>query len=69
MQSLQQIGATARDIISTLQAMKEAGVLEADLRVMWDWPFRRRSFARFAVGQRFGNLPTRLLRPGKEHLL
>lgn len=33
-QSLQQIGATARDIISILQAMKEAGALEADLEVM-----------------------------------
>lgn len=33
-QSLQQIGATARDIISILQAMKQAGALEADLEVM-----------------------------------
>jgi flagellar P-ring protein precursor FlgI len=33
-QSLQQIGATSRDIISILQAMKEAGALEADLEVM-----------------------------------
>ena len=33
-QSLQQIGATARDIISILQAMKEAGALEAELEVM-----------------------------------
>jgi len=33
-QSLQQIGATARDIISILQAMKAAGALEADLEVM-----------------------------------
>jgi flagellar P-ring protein precursor FlgI len=33
-QNLQQIGATARDIISILQAMKEAGALEADLEVM-----------------------------------
>lgn len=33
-QSLQEIGATARDIISILQAMKEAGALEADLEVM-----------------------------------
>ena len=32
-QNLQQIGATARDIISILQAMKEAGALEADLEV------------------------------------
>lgn len=31
---LQQIGATARDIISILQAMKEAGALEADLEVL-----------------------------------
>lgn len=33
-QSLQQIGATARDIISILQTMKAAGALEADLEVM-----------------------------------
>jgi len=33
-QSLQQIGATARDIISILQAMKEAQALEAELEVM-----------------------------------
>ena len=33
-QSLQQIGATARDIISILQAMKEAGALESELEVM-----------------------------------
>ena len=33
-QNLQQIGATARDVISILQAMKEAGALEADLEVM-----------------------------------
>ncbi len=33
-QSLQQIGATARDIISILQGMKQAGALEADLEVM-----------------------------------
>jgi flagellar P-ring protein precursor FlgI len=33
-ENLQQIGATARDIISILQAMKEAGALEADLEVM-----------------------------------
>jgi flagellar P-ring protein FlgI len=33
-QSLQQIGATAHDIISILQAMKQAGALEADLEVM-----------------------------------
>ena len=33
-QNLQQIGATARDIISILQAMKEAGALEAELEVM-----------------------------------
>lgn len=32
-QNLQQIGATARDIISILQAMKEAGALEGDLEV------------------------------------
>ena len=30
-QELQQIGATARDVISILQGMKEAGALEADL--------------------------------------
>ena len=33
-ENLQQIGATARDIISILQAMKEAGALEAELEVM-----------------------------------
>lgn len=33
-QNLQQIGATARDIISILQAMKQAGALEADLEVL-----------------------------------
>ncbi|RXS95782.1 flagellar basal body P-ring protein FlgI [Silvibacterium dinghuense] len=33
-QNLQSIGATARDIISILQAMKEAGALEAELEVM-----------------------------------
>jgi len=33
-ENLQQIGATARDIISILQAMKEAGALEADLEVL-----------------------------------
>jgi flagellar P-ring protein precursor FlgI len=33
-QNLQQIGATARDIISILQAMKQAGALEAELEVM-----------------------------------
>lgn len=33
-QNLQQIGATSRDIISILQAMKQAGALEADLVVM-----------------------------------
>lgn len=33
-QSLQQIGATARDVISILQAMKEAGALEAELEVL-----------------------------------
>lgn len=33
-QSLQEIGATARDIISILQAMKQAGALEAELEVM-----------------------------------
>lgn len=33
-QSLQQIGATSHDIISILQAMKQAGALEADLEVM-----------------------------------
>ena len=32
-QKLQEIGATARDVISILQAMKEAGALEADLEV------------------------------------
>jgi flagellar P-ring protein precursor FlgI len=33
-ENLQQIGATARDIISILQAMKEAGALEAELEVV-----------------------------------
>jgi flagellar P-ring protein precursor FlgI len=33
-QNLQQIGASARDIISILQAMKEAGALEAELEVL-----------------------------------
>jgi len=33
-QELQQIGATARDVISILQGMKEAGALEADLEVV-----------------------------------
>jgi flagellar P-ring protein precursor FlgI len=33
-QNLQQIGATARDIISILQAMKAAGALEAELEVL-----------------------------------
>lgn len=33
-ENLQQIGATARDIISILQAMKEAGSLEAELEVL-----------------------------------
>jgi flagellar P-ring protein FlgI len=33
-EDLQQIGATARDIISILQAMKEAGALEAELEVL-----------------------------------
>jgi flagellar P-ring protein precursor FlgI len=33
-QNLQQIGATARDIISILQAMKQAGALEAQLEVL-----------------------------------
>lgn len=33
-QELQGIGATARDVISILQAMKEAGALEADLEVL-----------------------------------
>lgn len=33
-ENLQQIGATARDIISILQAMKAAGALEADLEVL-----------------------------------
>jgi len=33
-ENLQQIGATARDIISILQAMKEAGALEAQLEVL-----------------------------------
>jgi flagellar P-ring protein precursor FlgI len=32
-QKLQEIGATARDVISILQAMKEAGALEAELEV------------------------------------
>jgi flagellar P-ring protein precursor FlgI len=31
---LQRTGATARDVISILQAMKEAGALEADLEVL-----------------------------------
>jgi flagellar P-ring protein FlgI len=31
---LQRTGATARDVISILQAMKEAGALEADLVVL-----------------------------------
>jgi flagellar P-ring protein precursor FlgI len=31
---LQNIGATARDVISILQAMKQAGSLEADLEVI-----------------------------------
>jgi flagellar P-ring protein precursor FlgI len=33
-QNLQRIGATARDVISILQAMKEAGALEAELEVL-----------------------------------
>jgi len=33
-QELQRTGATARDVISILQAMKEAGALEADLEVI-----------------------------------
>ena len=33
-QELQRIGAGARDVISILQAMKEAGALEADLEVL-----------------------------------
>lgn len=33
-QNLQQIGASARDVISILQAMKEAGALDADLEVI-----------------------------------
>ena len=33
-ENLQQIGATARDIVSILQAMKAAGALEADLEVL-----------------------------------
>lgn len=33
-EDLQQIGATARDIVSILQAMKEAGALEAELEVL-----------------------------------
>jgi flagellar P-ring protein precursor FlgI len=33
-QELQAIGATARDVISILQGMKEAGALEADLEVL-----------------------------------
>ena len=32
--SLQQIGATARDVISILQAMKSAGALEAEIEVL-----------------------------------
>ncbi len=32
--SLQSIGATATDVISILQAMKQAGSLEGDLEVM-----------------------------------
>jgi len=34
LQELQRIGAGARDVISILQAMKEAGALEADLEVL-----------------------------------
>jgi flagellar P-ring protein FlgI len=33
-QELQRIGAGARDVIAILQAMKEAGALEADLEVL-----------------------------------
>ena len=33
-QNLQRIGATARDVISILQAMKQAGALEAELEVL-----------------------------------
>jgi flagellar P-ring protein precursor FlgI len=33
-QDLQSIGAGARDVISILQAMKEAGALEAELEVL-----------------------------------
>ena len=33
-QELQSIGASARDVISILQAMKEAGALEAELEVL-----------------------------------
>jgi flagellar P-ring protein precursor FlgI len=33
-QQLQGIGASARDVISILQAMKEAGALEAELEVL-----------------------------------
>jgi flagellar P-ring protein precursor FlgI len=33
-QNLQQIGASARDVISILQAMKEAGALDAELEVL-----------------------------------
>jgi flagellar P-ring protein precursor FlgI len=33
-ENLQQIGATARDIVSILQAMKEAGALQAELEVL-----------------------------------
>jgi flagellar P-ring protein precursor FlgI len=33
-ENLQQIGATARDIVSILQAMKAAGALEAELEVL-----------------------------------
>jgi len=33
-QEMQRIGAGARDVISILQAMKEAGALEADLEVL-----------------------------------
>ena len=32
--SLQSIGATARDVISILQAMKSAGALEAEIEVL-----------------------------------
>jgi flagellar P-ring protein precursor FlgI len=32
--SLQSIGATARDVISILQAMKAAGALEAEIEVL-----------------------------------